>query len=96
MIEIKEYDHGITVAGHAGPAPDLVCEDITALTQCLAVALDELTDAETAFTVEKGYSLLTYKGHLSHDAQVLINAFFVGVCAISNTFPDKVRVSRLA
>lgn len=84
------------MTGHAGPPPDLVCEDVTALFQGMLMALCELTADEILYTVEKGYSLLTYQGPLSEQARLLIEAFFVGVCAISNTFPDKVRVSRLA
>lgn len=95
MITVKQQENRITVAGHAGPAPDLVCEDVTALYQSMVLSLQALTDDEITNTVESGFAVLTYKTNLSERARLLMDSFLVGVCAISNTFPDLVRVSRL-
>lgn len=94
MITITERAGYLTVAGHAGEPPDLVCEDVTAILQTLIRSLKELTDDEISYTVEKGNALLTY-GYPSEQARLLIDSFFIGACAVANAFPDKVRVSRL-
>lgn len=95
MIDITEHEGRITVTGHAGPPPDLVCEDITALFQTLILSLEQLTYDRISYKVEKGNALLTYS-NLSKEAQLLIESFFVGACAVASTFPSKVRVSRQA
>ena len=46
MIIVKQIENRITVTGYAGPPPDLVCEDVTALFLGMVMALHELTQDE--------------------------------------------------
>lgn len=93
MINITEKPGYITIVGHAGPPPDLICEGVTALFQTLVASLEDLTDDTISSVVEKGFSLLTY-GYPSERARLLIDSFFVGVSTMAANFPDKVQVSR--
>lgn len=95
MITITERAGYLTVTGHAGEPPDLVCEDVTALLQALIMSLEKLTEDQIEYVVEKGMALLTY-GTPSERARLLIESFFIGACAVADSFPDKVRVTRQA
>ena len=96
MIEITQDKDAIILTGHAGAPPDLVCEDITALLQCLLFSLDKLTEDVIEYRVKKGHAFLRYDEDLSADARLLIESFFVGCEAVADAFPEKVRVSRPA
>lgn len=93
MITITDNPGYLTVAGHAGTAPDITCEGVTILLLNLIASLEELTDDPIEYMVEKGNALLTY-GYPSERARLLIDSFFLGVEEIAKLDPDKVRVSR--
>ena len=93
MIIITENPGYLTVVGHAGKAPDLVCEGVTMLLLTLIASLEDLTEDPIEYVVEQGNALLTY-GYPSKQARLLIDSFFIGVEGIAKINPDKIRVSR--
>lgn len=93
MIRITDTGHGIRVVGHAGPPPDLICEDVTVLIINLINSIRILTDDDIEADVQSGYAAITYEDP-SEQARLLIESFFVGVSAVANAHPDKVQVSR--
>lgn len=94
MIAVSVRKDGITVSGHANYAEagkDIVCAGVTALTQTLIRSLEHLTRDEIEYEISPGRADIHFR-NLSEEGKLLIDSFFIGVCAIADEFPDHVRI----
>lgn len=94
MIAVSVRKDGIEISGHANYAEagkDIVCAGVTALTQTLIRAIEELTRDEIQYEISPGRADIHY-GDLSEEGKLLVDAFFIGVCQIANEFPEYVRI----
>ena len=81
MIEICRTDGEISIKGHAGyaePGQDIVCAAVSAITQVFVASVEELTEDEIEADIEAGNASIKY-GFLTERAQVLLEAFFLGL-----------------
>lgn len=94
LIEIGVRKDEITVAGHAGYAPegqDIICAAVSTLTQTLIKSIGDLTDDRIQYSISPGRVDIDY-GDLSEQSRTLVDSFFIGICMISNEYPDYVRI----
>ena len=94
MIEVSVRKDGIEVSGHAGYAEngkDIVCAGVTALIQTLVKSVDDLTEDKIEYEISPGRADIHYRD-LSEAGKLLIDSFFIGVCAIADEFPDHIRI----
>ena len=94
MIAVSVRKDGIEVRGHANYAEtgkDIVCAGVTALTQTLIRSLEDLTRDEIKYVLSPGRADIHYRD-LSEEGKLLIDSFFIGVCAIADEFPDHIRI----
>lgn len=94
MIGVRIKKDGIMVSGHAGYGPpgyDIVCAGVTALTQSLIRSIEDLTEDKIEYEISPGRADIRY-GNLSEKSKTLVDSFFIGICTISNDFPDYVRI----
>lgn len=94
MIVVDVRKDGITVAGHAEYAEagkDIVCAGVTALTQSLIRSLEGLTSDKIKYEISPGRADIHYR-NLSEEGMLLVDSFFIGVCQITNEFPEYVRI----
>ena len=85
---------GIEVRGHANYAEtgkDIVCAGVTALIQTLIKSIGDLTEDKIEYEISPGRADIHY-GDLSEAGKLLIDSFFIGVCAIADEFPDHIRI----
>lgn len=96
MIVIERYEDRITINGHAGYAPigqDIVCAAVSTLVQTFIASVMELSaDAILVTQSPQGQIQSIQFEHLSERAQVLLDALFIGIQMIANTFPANVRI----
>lgn len=94
MIAVSVRKDGIEISGHAGYAEagkDIVCAGVTALTQTLIRSLEGLTSDEIKYEISPGRAAIHYR-NLSEEGKLLVDSFFIGVCQITNEFPEYVRI----
>lgn len=94
MIAVSVRKEGVTVSGHANYAEtgkDIACAGVTALTQTLIRSMEDLTRDEIKYEISPGRADIHY-GNLSEAGKLLIDSFFIGVCAIADEFPDHIRI----
>lgn len=94
MIAVSVRKDGITVSGHANYAEtgkDIVCAGVTALIQTLIKSIGDLTEDKIEYEISPGRADIHY-GDLSEAGKLLIDSFFIGVCAIADEFPDHIRI----
>ena len=94
MIAVSVRKDRITVSGHAGFAEagkDIVCAGVTALIQTLIKAASDLTEDKIEYEISPGRADIHYRD-LSDAGKILIDSFFIGVCAIADEFPDHIRI----
>ena len=94
MTEVKFYNGGLSIKGHANYAEhgkDIVCAGISTLAQNLIASIEKLTADKISYDIKPG-SVDIKHGDLSEDAQLLVNSFFVGARMIANEFPENVRI----
>ena len=94
MIAVSVRKDGIEISGHARRAEagkDIVCAGVTALMQTLIRSLEDLTRDEIQYEISPGRADIRY-GNLSEEGKLLVDSFFIGVCQISDEFPDHVRI----
>lgn len=102
MIVIERKKDGIAIRGHANYAPigqDIVCSAVSVLVQTLIQSVEELTTDKIEYDMQPGTDELQ-PGRvdikfwcLSDHSKVLIDAFFIGVESIVNTYPDNVKLT---
>ena len=97
LIVITHIDGCIMINGHAGYAPigqDVVCAAVSALVATFIASVEELTtDKIKAAENEQGQIQTILYKHLSERAQVLLDAFFVGIRMIANTYPSNLKLT---
>ena len=96
MIVIDYRPDGLTMTGHAGFAEygeDIVCAGISALVQTLVEAVEELTDDELQYEISAGYVDVKHEA-LTERAQVLFDAFLIGVEMIAESYPENVELCK--
>ncbi len=94
MIAVSVRKDGIEVRGHANYAEtgkDIVCAGVTALIQTLIKSIGDLTEDKIEYEISPGRADIHY-GDLSEAGKLLIDSFFIGVCAIADEFPDHIRI----
>ena len=94
MIAVSVRKDGIEVRGHANYAEtgkDIVCAGVTALIQTLIKSIGDLTEDKIEYEISPGRADIHYRD-LSEAGKLLIDSFFIGVCAIADEFPDHVRI----
>lgn len=90
MIVVRIASGGISIDGHAGYAKkgnDIICASVSMLAQNLVNSVEALTEDEIKCRIWDGHMDITYKD-LSERGRLLIDSFFVGVCAVSSTYGD--------
>lgn len=91
MIVVKVTTDGITADGHAGYAEagkDIVCAAVSVLVQNLIGSIEALTEDEIQYQIEGGHIDIKY-GNLSEQGKLLVDSFFIGVCAVANAYGPK-------
>lgn len=94
MIAVSVRKDGIKISGHANYAEagkDIVCAGVTTLTQTLIMSMVDLTRDEIECEISPGRTDIHY-GNLSEEGKLLVDSFFIGVCQITNEFPEYVRI----
>lgn len=94
MIEVRIRPERIEISGHAGyaePGKDIVCAGVTALTQTLIQSIENLTDDKIEYRISPGKVEVEYR-NLSEKSKTLVDSFFVGICLITEEFPEHVKV----
>lgn len=94
MIAVCVRKDSITVSGHAGFAEagkDIVCAGVTALIQTLIKSVCDLTEDKIEYEISPGRADIHY-GDLSEAGRLLVDSFFIGICAIADEFPNNVRI----
>lgn len=94
MIEVRIRPERIEISGHAGyaePGKDIVCAGVTALTQTLIQSIENLTDDKIEYRISPGKAEIEYR-NLSEKSKTLVDSFFVGICLITEEFPEHVKV----
>ena len=94
MIEIARCDRCITVSGHANYAPhgqDIVCAAVSVLAQTLIASIEELTADSIDYEIDSGEIIIKHH-NLTNEAQLLVDAFFVGVEGVAAACPEYVRI----
>lgn len=94
MIVVSVRKDGISVLGHSGYAPngkDIVCAAVSTLVCTLVNSLDALTGDKIEYRISDGTGIIRY-GNLSEEGKLLVDSFFIGVSAISEQYPEHVRI----
>ena len=94
MIAVSVRLDGITVDGHAGYAEagkDIVCAGVTALVENLIDSIEGLTVDTIQYEVSPGRADIHYKD-LSEEGKLLVDSFFLGICAVERDFPGYVKI----
>lgn len=94
MIKVEVRKNVLSVTGHADYAEkgkDIVCAAVTALSQTLIKSIEDLTDDKIKYEIEQGSMIVEYED-LSEQGKLLIDSFFIGICQISEEFPENVKI----
>jgi hypothetical protein len=98
MIEVKVYEWGFEVIGHANAdkmGKDIVCAAVSAIAYTAAGAMEELCGS-CDHEEHEGYMLCkipdTMSGRYRKGARLILGAAIIGFRQIENTYPDYVRV----
>ena len=94
LIAVSVRLDGITVDGHAGYAEagkDIVCAGVTALVENLIDSIEGLTADTIQYEVSPGRADIHYKD-LSEEGKLLVDSFFLGICAVERDFPRYVKI----
>ena len=94
MIAVSVRKGEIEISGHSNYAEsgkDIVCAGVTALTQTLIRSLENLASDEIKYEISPGRADIHYRD-LSEEGMLLVDSFFIGVCQITNEFPEYVRI----
>lgn len=94
MIEVSVRQGGIKMSGHANYAvegKDIVCAGATALVQTLVTSIENLTKDKIEYDISPGRVDIKY-GDLSEKSRTLVDSFFIGVCMLTEEFPNNVRI----
>lgn len=98
MIVIERSKDSIKMRGHANYAPigqDIVCAGVSVLIQTLIQSVETLTADEIEYSMQPGTVDIKF-WCLSDLTKVLIDAFFIGVKGIAESYPDNVKLTELS
>ena len=76
---------------YAEAGKDIVCAGVTALVQGLIRSTESLTSDKIEYEISPGRADIHYR-NLSEEGMLLVDSFFIGVCQITNEFPEYVRI----
>ena len=100
MIRVMDTGSTLTVQGHANdrkhPRSDetmQACASVTALVQALVYGIWDLGGDAPKHVIEPGNFKLD-KRHLSERSLLLVDAFVLGVQAVSTGYPECIQVSK--
>lgn len=94
MTTIEITKTRVLIQGHSGYAPpgkDIVCAAISALSQTLISALEDLAGEKIEYDIESGYVDIRRK-RPTKKGDLLVDAFFIGICGVSEVYPDHVHI----
>ena len=94
MIEVHVKKTQILVRGHAGYAPpgqDIVCAAVSVLAQTLGQALGNLANEQIQYSIKPGAIDIRRK-RPTKKGDLLVDAFFIGICGTADTYPDHVHI----
>lgn len=94
MIVVTINKKRITIQGHSGYAEsgkDIVCSAVSVLLQTLIYSLKEFTEDEIGYEISPGSSKVEFE-NLSEKGNLLVDSFFLGICAVADAYPDYVRI----
>ncbi len=98
MIVIERNKDSIKMRGHANYAPigqDIVCAGVSVLIQTLIQSVETLTADGIEYSMQPGTVDIKF-WCLSDLTRVLIDAFFIGVKGIAESYPDNVKLTELS
>lgn len=98
MIVIEHNKDSIKMRGHANYAPigqDIVCGGVSVLIQTLIQSVETLTADEIEYSMQPGAVDIKF-WCLSDLSRVLIDAFFIGVKGIAESYPNNVKLTELS
>lgn len=109
MITVDRYSDRITVKGHANYAEigrDIVCSAVSVLVQTLIQSVETLTTDRIEYNMQPGTEELQPGTEelqpgtvdikfwcLSDPSKVLIDAFFIGIEGVAESYPACVKVN---
>ncbi len=96
MIEISMGGGRVNVRGHSGYAPpgqDIVCAAVSTLLQTLIFTIEQKEPGAVRYRLAPGDSEVQIT-HPSELTKTLADAFFVGVTAVADAYPEHVRIIR--
>lgn len=95
MIVVTASAAQVTVTGHARCAPlgqDIVCAAVSALTACLAHALQDLTpDGQAQCSLKNGDADIKI-AHPTNETKLLIKAYTLGIMDIAESYQGSVKL----
>lgn len=95
MIAVSRFKDGITIRGHAHyaePGKDIVCSAVSVLVQNLIQSIEELTTDKIEYDMSPGKVDIKF-WCLSDPSKVLVDAFFIGIKGIAETYPENVKLT---
>lgn len=95
MITVNRYSDKITLRGHANYAEigkDIVCSAVSVLVQTLVQSVETLTTDRIEYKMQPGTVDIKF-WCLSDQSKVLIDAFFIGVKGVADSYPACVKVN---
>ena len=96
MIEIHMTGNTIRIRGHSGYAPpgqDIVCAAVSTLLQTMVFTIEQKEPGAACYRLMPGDSEVQIT-HPSELTKTLADAFFVGVTAVADAYPEHVRIIR--
>lgn len=94
MIRVHKQNNELCVFGHADydvRGRDIVCAGVSTLIYTLAESLEVLTDAEIEY-MDDGKAVAIKWNALTKEVKLLVDAFFIGIKALQDEFPDYVSI----
>ncbi|MBQ1994959.1 MAG: ribosomal-processing cysteine protease Prp [Clostridia bacterium] len=95
MITVNRYSDRITLRGHANYAEigkDIVCSAVSVLVQTLVQSVETLTTDRIEYNMSPGKVDIKF-WCLSDPSKVLIDAFFIGIKGVADSYPACVKVN---
>lgn len=89
MITVTMGRTGVDISGHAGydkQGCDIVCAAVSVLAHNLVISLEDLTPDKVFAEERQGYTKIIWND-LSEKGRILVDSFFLGVCAIERDYP---------
>ena len=89
MILVTIGRTGVDISGHAGydkQGRDIVCAAVSILTYNLIRSLEALSSDGVYAEERQGYTAIIWN-NLSEIGRILIDSFFLGICAIEREYP---------